>query len=300
MARVLLLSVLVVILNSCEMQYCSDQVGRRYYQTEQLELTGNNIFANPDGSQDFTTIAAALASITDNSITNQYNIYITGTFNEYGLSMKHYVNIIGFGPSVSKIVGYLPASSPEATIQTTSTIDCDNINCTLQNFYVSIQNGRYAIHSDGGNVAGNPPTRTVFNNLTVDHLGNAEADAHWGHEVWSSKDAFGMGLTDNMTVLISGGAYETVAAEDDSRGIAIHSVTVAAAPTTVTIENVSCKSAGTYAMRLGFYYNNQDEYYFTDVSLYGDLSKTGVGTYTDNTTEVGTNPIVLNGNIICD
>lgn len=264
-------------------------------------ITTNDIYVNPDGSQDFTTIAAALASISDNSNLNRYNIYITGTFNEYSLQMKDFVNLIGYGPTMSRIIGYLPADSPEATIQNTSTIDCDNVDFKLENLYVSIQNGRYAIHSDAGAQPGNTIVKDQkFINVTAEHVGNAEADAYWGHEVWATLDALGMGFSDNMRFIVTGGEYITAGTNSTSRGIGMHAVTVAAAKSYAYLTDVICRSGGTYVLRTGMLFENEDEYYFDNVSMYGDLLINGTGAYTDNTTETGSDPIILNGNIISD
>lgn len=265
-------------------------------------ITTNNIYVNTDGTQDYTTISSALASISDNTNLNRYNIYIRGTFNEYGLVMKNFVNIIGYGTSVSRIIGYLPADTEKETIRSTSTLDCDNIDFSLENLYVSIQNGRYAIHSDAGTEPGNITVKDQrFINVTAEHLGNVEADSYWEEVVWATQDALGMGLSDNMLIKITDGEYITAGTTASCRGIAIHGVSsVPALDSKVYITDSILRSGGSYVLRIGNLYPNQDKYYFTDVSMYGDLLIDGSATYTNNTTETGSDPTILNGNIISD
>jgi hypothetical protein len=79
----------------------SDQPLSQFGGTEQLQaaaaqLTGNTVSVNPGGAT-FPTIAAALASITDNGLRKQYVINVgPGTFNEQ-VTLKPYVYLHGAG-----------------------------------------------------------------------------------------------------------------------------------------------------------------------------------------------------------
>ena len=79
----------------------SSQPLSQFGGTEQLQaaasqLTGNTVSVNPGGAT-FPTIAAALASITDNSLRKQYVINVgPGTFNEQ-VTLKPYVYLHGAG-----------------------------------------------------------------------------------------------------------------------------------------------------------------------------------------------------------
>ena len=70
--------------------------GTEQLQAASAQLTGNSVSVNPGGAT-FPTIAAALASITDNSLQKQYVINVgPGTFNEQ-VTLKPYVYLHGAG-----------------------------------------------------------------------------------------------------------------------------------------------------------------------------------------------------------
>ena len=79
----------------------SSQPLSQFGGTEQLQaasaaLTGNTVSVSPGGAT-FPTIAAALASITDNSLQKQYLLYVgPGTYNEQ-VTLKPYVYLHGAG-----------------------------------------------------------------------------------------------------------------------------------------------------------------------------------------------------------
>jgi hypothetical protein len=70
--------------------------GTEQLQAAAAQLAGNTVSVNPGGAT-FPTIAAALASITDNSLRKQYVINVgPGTFNEQ-VTLKPYVYLHGAG-----------------------------------------------------------------------------------------------------------------------------------------------------------------------------------------------------------
>lgn len=282
------------------------QAEKRYLEafgTSADTIVFNEVTIDPDGGGDYTSITDALAAITNNTSRNQYNLNISDTLYEVGIEMKDWIHLIGDDTSTAKIIGYLPADTTEAAIIQTSTIDCDYVNCNFENIHISIQNGRYAIHSDAGSAIYRSEGATQnFTGCKIVHEGNAEADAFWGHEVWATTDALGAGLSFNMTINVNNcEAVSKGTSTTTSRGIAQHAATASTYKSIMNISNTICRTNTTYALRIGMLFNNQDEYYFNDVEMYGGgLLIDGAGTYTDNTTEVGTEPIILNGNLIAD
>ncbi len=285
---------------------------QKLYEAEKLYLdyfnktptiVTNEITVDPDGGADYTTIAAALSAITDNSYWNQYNINIEDdTIYEVDLEWKNYVNLIGNDTATAKVIGYIPEDSSQTYIQNTSTIDAQYVNCTFRNVHISIQNGRYAIHSDSGSEESSLSISQNFTDCKIVHEGNDEADTYHSGVVWGTPDAMGMGFSGNMVVNINRCYTESKADyANTSRGIAMHSTTVENDPSKMYISNTICKTGDSYALRIGMLFNNQDEYYFDNVQMYdGGLLIDGAGTYTDNTTQTGTNPIILNGSLIAD
>lgn len=267
----------------------------------------NEITIDPLGGGNYTSIGDALDGITDNNYWNQYNLNISDTLYEFGLDFadKDYIHLIGNDTSTAKIIGYLPADTTEAAIQATSTIDCHYTNFTVRNVHISIQNGRYAVHSDAGvadEIESSLGVTQNFIGCKFTHEGNAEANVFYGHTVWNTPDAFGAGFSYNMTVNID--SCEAISKGDvvtTSRGISMHSATSSVYKSTMNISNTICRTNTTYALRIGMLFNNQDEYYFDNVQLFGGgFLINGSGTYDNNTTEIGTDPIILNGNLIAD
>lgn len=281
--------------------YEAEQRYLDFYNTGKA-ITYSEISVKSAGGGDYTKISSALAAITDNTYYKRYNLNIVGTFNEKNLQMKDYVNLIGQDTTNSRIIGYLPADTAEAAIQAIATVNNGNIICDIRNLYISIQNGRYAIHNDGGAANNSIPVEQNIINCKLVHKGNAEADAHYGHTVWTTPDAHGFGCTGNTHLTIDSCTIETYGSvASTSRACGFHSNTAATNTSVIWVKNSSLITHQTYALRVGFMYANQDHFNFQNVKLYnGGILIDGTAGYTDNTTTSGTNPIILNGSLISD
>ncbi len=84
---------------------------------------------------DFTTVASALASITDNSATSRYVIKIgPGTYTEpNGISMKDYVDIEGSGENVTTLTATSSASNSATVSATANPLHAELRNLSVAN-----------------------------------------------------------------------------------------------------------------------------------------------------------------------
>lgn len=123
-----------------------------------------------DGTGDFTTIGAALASITDSSLINTYKILIhPGRYLESGLKPPTGVHLEGTSRDRCIIHAELPDSTTDALLALTSTID-PIYATSLTNLTITGRNVRYPIHpEDAGK---NPNTKLVVKNCHIEHFGN--------------------------------------------------------------------------------------------------------------------------------
>lgn len=119
-----------------------------------------------------TTIAAAIASISDNTYAKRYLVYVpNGTYTEGNLQMKNYVDVVG--------------ESRDGVILTdgsaNDTIKIGGINAMLANMTIRHTTGdAYPIHADTGTAAasGFTPTSgatTILYRLTVTAAGTAKS-----------------------------------------------------------------------------------------------------------------------------
>lgn len=142
----------------------------------------------PSGG-DYTTVAGALAGITDATYGFRYNVLIyPATYNEVHLQMKNYVNLVGTNIDSCIINGSYSNNTAQATIQNNSTIEWSNITCDISNLTIKGTNVRYVIHDDG--ITG---TKSI-SNCTLVHYGCDGANTYWGTTVWAAPDAFGHGF----------------------------------------------------------------------------------------------------------
>lgn len=153
--------------------------------------------------KDYTTIADAIASITDASSTKIYDILIDdGTYNEKDLTLPDYVNLIGASGNRENCIirGYLDPSSSDSVINPCSTINM-NKNNNLKNLTITAQNMRYPVHCESGGTQ--TDWTAIIDNCYIEHFGNQEVkDYRTEHSgdpttVWSAYHAWGMGISSN-------------------------------------------------------------------------------------------------------
>ncbi|WP_311272168.1 MULTISPECIES: hypothetical protein [unclassified Rhizobium] len=152
-----------------------------------------------DGSGDYTTVDAALAAAKGAGPLYRYEIVVgRGKFTTSGLQLKDYVDIRGVDRNSSWIAGYLVASSPAATIASTSTIN-GNANVKLGSLRITCQNMRYPIHDDRSGAG--PALKATYEDCTLEHLGNDEARAYQTsiggdpNTIWVGEAGYGMGTS---------------------------------------------------------------------------------------------------------
>lgn len=138
--------------------------------------------------KDFVSIKEAVASITDSSKNNIYDIYIDdGVYEEYAITLPDYVNLIGASGNREKCVikGELPDSASANEITVNSTLNLKDSN-VLENLTITAKNLRYPIHSESGGTHTN--WVQILNNCYVEHFGNTSPN-----NTWTSYHAWGEG-----------------------------------------------------------------------------------------------------------
>ncbi len=159
----------------------------------------HSIYVGP--TRQYTTIISAIQSIPSGTwLGNQYDIFIDdGTYNEYEVRPGDGVNLIGLSGNRDsvKIVGKLPASSDNQTIEGTCTVVLTKSN-VLKNITVTAQNMRYPIHSESGGIY--KRWRQILENVAVIHKGTEEVSDYRSEHgdssvVWTSTHAWGEGAS---------------------------------------------------------------------------------------------------------
>ncbi|MBD0761279.1 hypothetical protein HPO73_16315 [Klebsiella variicola] len=165
--------------------------GVAYYKT---------ITIKPDGSGDYTSLAAAIAANGGGftALTQiLYQLY-SGIYPERNINFPAYITVDGIGNPWIK--GELPADVDPAQIPLNQTIWINN-TATIRNVKITCKNMRYPIHSDAQAYPDLSIKNAVLNleGCHIEHYGNAEAQAYQdsvssGVTIWSSCHAWGGGL----------------------------------------------------------------------------------------------------------
>ncbi|WP_160678769.1 BppU family phage baseplate upper protein [Clostridium sp. C8-1-8] len=133
------------------------------------------IHVKQDGTGNFTTISSAIASLTDQTVNNQVNVYIhDGVYNE-NISgyIPNYVNLIGYSGVRENVVinGSLPNTANDTDITNISTINLQQSN-TIKNLTITARNMRYVIHSESANFY--KDWTQIVDNCYLEHYGNQD------------------------------------------------------------------------------------------------------------------------------
>ena len=167
-------------------------------EVESEEPTKEIVNLTVGEDKDFSTITAAVNSISDSSALKVYNILIDdGIYEERDITLPDYVNIIGASGDKEKCIikGYLPANIPPSQISPSSTFNISKNN-EFHNVTITCQNMRYPVHSESN---GNQKNWTqIINNCYIEHKGNQEAIDYQASQsspqtVWTSYHAWGEG-----------------------------------------------------------------------------------------------------------
>ena len=187
----------------------------------------------------FTSIIAAIASITDASANRRYEVRLTDASYTEGaqIQTKDYVDIVGAYMTRSEVTHSLPNSATEAEIEATSVINL-NTHSMLSRLYVHGANVRYAVHSDGA------PVNTVcgWYDCVIAHDGITATLGTWGALVGA-----GCGTRSGQTLFaIESEMYGSNLPKSGvaTHGMSFHNYTAFSNPSKVIIKNCRIVSNG--------------------------------------------------------
>ncbi len=179
----------------------SKRTGSAIAQNDEYPESKKILYVRKDGSGDFQHIQDAINSITDASITNQYEIRVCDSYLYTDLTnlwlksnpnikntslnpnvfvcavvTKNWVNIVGYNKRV-KIAVHAPYDLASESFQNVHCLFLQG-NVIIDNIDFEIKNGRYAIHQDGnGDLTSiDNNARTVLKNGSAKHLGNSDSE----------------------------------------------------------------------------------------------------------------------------
>lgn len=195
------------------------------YKTLEIPFRGYSamtpITVKKDGTGNFTSIQEAINSITDASISKQYDIQVYDDWEVYDLkelwrvndiknknqednptvtvaliTTKNYVHIRGMKGGGNKLYVESPNNLASDSFQRIQTIYPMG-NCIINNFYVGIKGGRYAIHQESGGSKTHLDyhAHTIYMNLVVEHKGN---ETYPNGSGWTSTMAQANGTTSGL------------------------------------------------------------------------------------------------------
>jgi len=222
-----------------------------------------------DGTGDFTTIQEAINSITDAAVNRQYDVQVYDDFEITDLTQlwqvgnplahnthatnpispialvitKNWVNIRGIG-SPKRLYIESPTTLAPDSFQHIQTIYPKG-NVIINNLYVGIKGGRYAIHqeSGGSKTSDDYHATTVYHNLKIEHKGNRAADGY--HSKWGSVMAQANGTTSGLKMIYINCEWVTV---DTAVPYYSHSNANFDEPNELTFINCSMLTKGTFNM----------------------------------------------------
>lgn len=222
-----------------------------------------------DGTGDFTTVQDAINSITDAAVNRQYDIQVYDDFDIYDLTQlwlvsnpkehnpsatdpkssialvitKNWVNIRGMG-APRRLYVESPTTLAPDSFQRVQTI-FPRGNVIINNFYVGIKGGRYAIHqeSGGSRTSDDYHATTVYRNLKIEHKGNRAADGY--DSKWPSVMAQANGTTSGLKMIYINCEWVTV---DTTVPFYSHSNRDFDEPNELTFINCSMLTKGPFTM----------------------------------------------------
>ena len=178
-----------------------------------------HVSVKKDGSGDFTTIQDAINSITDASPIKQYDVQVYDDFEITDLKdlyvstgekntsdnptkevafiwTKNWVHIRGMKGHGNRLYIESPSDIASTTFQYVQVIKAQG-NCIINNFYVGIKGGRYAIHQESGGSKTHIDyhAHTIYKNLIIEHKGN---DGYTNGSGWTSTMAQANGTTSGL------------------------------------------------------------------------------------------------------
>lgn len=222
-----------------------------------------------DGTGDFKTIQEAINAVTDAAVNKQYDVQVYDDFDIADLTQlwlvsnplahntsatnpasaialvvtKNWVHVRGMG-SPKRLYVESPTTLAADSFQNVQTIYPKG-NVIINNFYVGIKGGRYAIHqeSGGSKVSDDYHATTVYRNLRIEHKGNRAADGY--NSKWTSVMAQANGTTSGLKMIYIGCEWVTV---DTAVPYYSHSNADFDEPNELTFINCSMLTKGAFSM----------------------------------------------------
>lgn len=169
---------------------------------------GKKVYVRPDGTGDYTTINAAVNAVNGQGTADARVAVIIGEgiYDEYNINPSDFTDLIADGPDPYKhwIRAALPDDVDPAQIPLTQGV-WGNSTQRVIGLRITIQNGRYAIHSDAGGI--NKNDLLEIRDCVLEHFGNESARAYQvglGNDpsiVWQSTTALGYGGASGHSIL---------------------------------------------------------------------------------------------------
>ena len=222
-----------------------------------------------DGTGDFKTVQEAINAVTDAAVNKQYDVQVYDDFDISDLTQlwlvsnplapntsatnpasaialvvtKNWVHVRGMG-SPKRLYVESPTTLAADSFQNVQTIYPKG-NVIINNFYVGIKGGRYAIHqeSGGSKVSDDYHATTVYRNLRIEHKGNRAADGY--NSKWTSVMAQANGTTSGLKMIYVGCEWVTV---DTAVPFYSHSNADFDEPNELTFVNCSMLTKGAFSM----------------------------------------------------
>lgn len=222
-----------------------------------------------DGTGDFKTVQEAINAVTDAAVNKQYDVQVYDDFDISDLTQlwlvsnplahnasatnpasaialvvtKNWVHVRGMG-SPKRLYVESPKTLAADSFQNVQTIYPKG-NVIINNFYVGIKGGRYAIHqeSGGSKVSDDYHATTVYRNLRIEHKGNRTADGY--NSKWTSVMAQANGTTSGLKMIYVGCEWVTV---DTAVPYYSHSNADFDEPNELTFVNCSMLTKGAFSM----------------------------------------------------
>lgn len=222
-----------------------------------------------DGTGEFTAIQQAINSVTDAAVNKQYDIQVYDDFDVVDLTQlwlvdnpkehnasatspsapialvvtKNWVHVRGMG-SPKRLYVESPTTLAADSFQHVQTIYPKG-NVILDNFYVGVKGGRYAIHqeSGGSKASDDYHATTVYRNLRIEHKGNRAADGY--SSKWASVMAQANGTTSGLKMIYINCEWVTV---DTTVPYYSHSNADFDEPNELTFINCSMVTKGAFSM----------------------------------------------------
>lgn len=253
-----------------------------------LSTKPNIITVKTDNSGDFSSVYAAVQSISDSGPNNEYEIHIyEGTYDvisevfgtsEYsavdGIVLPPYVHLIGKGNVDSVILSAeFPNTVSSSVSSAFSTINVDGTN-RLENITFVAYNCRYACHDDDGNAEKSKGFKRTVKGCKFWHKGGYTDDG----SVYKWCKAYGAGISDGCEMYFENCEFRTDTSISGNSAWSIHGHADVTVPSYVTFVNCVFKATNLDLCATANGLNDNVEEY---IRFYGCTFTRSIGTGTN-------------------